>query len=54
MKTEPYYSVSFEDNPVYHDNDACPYGKQIKPENRKPGTDGRKRCSRCKKMAGKA
>lgn len=48
MKDEPYYSISREDHPVYHDDDHCPYGRQIKPENRRPGTNGRTKCSHCR------
>jgi hypothetical protein len=33
---------------VYHDNDACPHGREIKSNNNdKPGTDRRRRCDWC-------
>ncbi len=36
---------------VYHDNSACGYGREIKPEHRESGTDGRPRCDRCADLA---
>jgi hypothetical protein len=36
---------------VYHDNDNCGYGAEIKPEHRVPGTGGRPRCDRCGDLA---
>jgi hypothetical protein len=36
---------------VYHDNDKCGYGAEIKPEHRVPGTGGRSRCDRCGDLA---
>jgi len=47
-KVLPYHSATPETPKVYHDDDACPYGKQIKPENRKAGKDGREQCTWCK------
>lgn len=47
-KVYPYYSTTNETPKVYHDDDACPYGKQIKQENRASGTDGRQKCDWCK------
>lgn len=47
-KVNPYYSTTNETPKVYHDDNACPYGKQIKPENRASGTDGRQKCDWCK------
>jgi hypothetical protein len=41
-----------EDKLVYHDNDECHYGKQIKRDgNAKSGTAGRRRCDRCDELA---
>ncbi len=48
MKVHPYYSNTPEVPEVYHDDDQCPYGKAIKPENRMSGTDNRKKCSFCR------
>jgi hypothetical protein len=36
---------------VYHDNNKCGYGAEIKPEHRVPGTGGRARCDRCGDLA---
>ncbi len=47
-KVPPFHSTTPETPAVYHDDSECPYGKQIKPENRKPGEDGRKKCAYCK------
>lgn len=46
-KVAPYYSISPEDPEVYHDKDRCPSGEQIKPENKRYGTDGRQHCKQC-------
>ena len=35
---------------VYHDYDNCPQGSRIKPENRRPGENGRSRCDECKQL----
>jgi hypothetical protein len=41
-----------EDKLVYHDNDECQYGKEIKRDgNQVAGTDGRRRCYRCDELA---
>jgi len=48
MANDPaYYSISSEDPEVYHDNNDCPAGKQIKKENRRSGTNNRPLCKRC-------
>ena len=48
-----YHTTSQEYPPshrnVYHNNDACPYGKEIKPAHRQNGTGGRKLCAECAK-----
>ena len=36
---------------VYHDNNKCGYGAEIKPEHRVPGTGGHPRCDRCGDLA---
>ena len=36
---------------VYHDNDECGYGTEIKAEHRVPGTGGHARCDRCGDLA---
>lgn len=50
-RVSPYHTNSPEYPPehrnVYHDDDDCPSGKQIKPEHRVAGTDNRPRCEQC-------
>jgi H+-transporting ATPase len=47
-----FYTSTETDDPVYHDNSACPYGKEIKADgNDEPGKDGRRRCGWCAKAA---
>jgi hypothetical protein len=46
-----YYSISPEDPEVYHDKDRCPDGERIKPENKRYGTDGRRKCLECPKVS---
>lgn len=48
MKVSPYHSITPEEPEVYHDDNNCPYGKNIKPENKRSGTDGRPKCQWCK------
>jgi H+-transporting ATPase len=44
----PFHTDTDIDDPVYHDNDACPHGREIKSNrNDKPGTDRRRRCDWC-------
>jgi hypothetical protein len=49
-KCSPYHSISPEDSDVYHDHSDCYEGQKIKPENRAPGEDGRRRCQVCQGM----
>jgi H+-transporting ATPase len=46
-----YHTTSREYPPshrdVYHTDDACPYGKEIKASHRQHGTGGRELCSQC-------
>jgi H+-transporting ATPase len=46
-----YHTTSLEYPPshraVYHTDDDCPYGKEIKKAHRQDGTGGRARCSHC-------
>lgn len=35
---------------VYHNDDACPDGKRIKPEHRTPGTGDRPLCDECAEL----
>lgn len=50
-RVSPYHTNSPEYPPehrnVYHDDDQCPNGKQIKPEHRISGTGNRDRCKHC-------
>lgn len=55
-KVDPFHTDSNdyrpEDQLVYHDNDECGYGNEIKRDsNDVPGTDGRRRCYRCDDLA---
>jgi H+-transporting ATPase len=44
----PFHTDTDPQDPVYHDNSACPYGQGIKSNgNDKPGTHGRRRCDWC-------
>ncbi len=49
--TSPYHTTSLhytsEERNVYHNDDACPAGKRIKPEHRASGTAGRPLCKDC-------
>ena len=50
-KVVPFHSTDSTDPPVYHDNDACTEGDNIKKKNWAPGTDGRPRCDHCNRLA---
>jgi hypothetical protein len=45
----PEYSPKHRE--VYHDDNACKYGKEIKPEHRLQGTGDKKRCLECDKLS---
>jgi hypothetical protein len=48
-KVDPFHTSEPEDPEVYHDNDECPYGKNIKREHRVPGRGvNRDKCSWCR------
>jgi H+-transporting ATPase len=48
----PLYTDTDHDEPVYHDNEDCPYGRAIKEhDNGKSGKDGRRRCDWCAEHA---
>lgn len=51
MADANYHTDSTEYPPshrnVHHNNNACPSGKQIKPEHRLAGTGGKPLCERC-------
>jgi hypothetical protein len=53
-KVSPYHTDSHEYPPshrnVYHNNDACPDGKRIKPWHRKAGMGSRPLCKECAKL----
>jgi hypothetical protein len=43
-----FYTDTDPEDPVYHDQAECPYGKEIKRNgNDHPGTDNRRRCDWC-------
>jgi hypothetical protein len=43
----PWYSV---DSNVYHNNTECNAGKNVKPENRRSGTVGKRLCKECERL----
>jgi H+-transporting ATPase len=48
----PFHTDTDPDDPVYHDNIDCPYGRAIKQHaNDKSGQDGRRRCDWCTEHA---
>ena len=49
-RVSPIYSVKRTDRNVYHDNDECTERNNIEPENRRSGTDGRRRCEHCSRL----
>ena len=49
-KVPAYHSISPEDPDVYHDHDNCRDGVQILAHNKRPGTDGRRRCQLCRDL----
>lgn len=55
MKVNPFHTKNLEEGAghrnVYHDNNQCSDGKQIKPENRESGTDNRPKCDECKTLS---
>jgi hypothetical protein len=56
-KVAPYYSVNEIKKPpekrIYHDNDACPPGRDIPPHERRAGTGGYRLCEDCRHLASK-
>jgi hypothetical protein len=47
-KVAPFHTDTDPEDPVYHDDSACPYGQEIKRNgNAKPGPAGRRRCDWC-------
>jgi hypothetical protein len=47
-KTGEYHTSQPETPPVYHNDDACPDGRRIKPEHRRNGRSyGRRLCEWC-------
>jgi len=52
MRVNPYHTTTPEQGEghrnVYHNDNQCPAGKRIKPENRVSGTGGRPLCEDCK------
>ena len=52
-KVSPYHTRT-EEKPeqrdVYHNDNQCPDGRHIKPDNRAAGTAGRPLCDECKKL----
>jgi hypothetical protein len=49
-KVPPYHSISPEDPDVYHDHDDCYEGRKILSENKRPGTDDRRKCEVCARL----
>jgi len=51
-EVSPFHTETDHDDPVYHDNSDCPYGREIKNNgNDEPGEDGRRRCDWCTEHA---
>jgi H+-transporting ATPase len=51
----PFHTDTDPEDPVYHDNRDCPYGKEImRNANSKPGNGGRRRCEWCAEHASDA
>lgn len=47
-----FHSANPEDPPLWHDRDDCYEGKQILPQNRRPGRgEGKRRCEECDKLS---
>jgi hypothetical protein len=50
-KVAPFYSVNEIKKPpdkrVYHDDSACPSGRDIPPHDRRSGTGGLRHCNDC-------
>ena len=47
----PWHSVNSD---IYHDNPDCQTGGSIDPENIRPGTDGKRLCEECARLANAA
>ena len=47
MKVAPWHA---EGSAVYHDNSRCTEGNNIEARNKKAGTGGKRKCSRCKEL----
>jgi hypothetical protein len=52
IPSAPYYSIEPTDPDVYHDYSDCPNGQQIKPENKRWGTNNWPRCGSCERLDG--
>jgi hypothetical protein len=46
-KTDPWHSAIPTEPSVYHDNTDCVEGENIRPKDRRYGTDDRPRCRHC-------
>jgi len=46
----PWYSIKPNDPQVYHDNTECTEGNNIELENKRSGTDGRRKCLPCQRL----
>ena len=55
MKVNPFHTLNLEEGAghrdVYHDNNQCPDGKRILPENKVSGTGNRAKCDECKTLS---
>lgn len=49
MKVSPFHSTR-PGTSVYHDNNKCTEGNNIEKQNRRSGTGGLRKCSRCKSL----
>ena len=53
-RVPPFYSVNEAKKAaahrVYHNNGACPLGRDIQQNERKPGDDGQRLCDDCRRL----
>lgn len=54
MRVAPFHSVNETKKPiedrVYHNNNACPSGRDIPRQERLPGNGGYRQCKHCKRL----
>ena len=50
IRSDPYHSVNPTDPDVHHTYWHCPNGQQIRPENKRWGTNAWPKCGSCKRL----